>query len=155
MGNATYLPNEQLVAAALEELAQQCADQLSKLDSQADQGDPDVKAERSFWKTQYNAFKRALVYWLQGLRPLHTPSGAWLVPSGSQAGAVSYLVERHGGVWACDGTCPAQRYHWHLALMAGLERADELAELHDDPPPPPAPLGARLAAARRAMAELY
>lgn len=87
------------------------------------------------------------------MRPTRAPSGDWLIPSGSQGGAVVHRVSRHGGVWVCGETCKATAFHWHGAFLAGIERAEELAEAEDEPPPPP--IGMRLAAARRALIESY
>ena len=173
MTNATpefFLPAD-LVAAALEELMQRCKDQIDRLARQPKQGDPDVREESKFWLSQYKAFTKASFYWAKGVRPTVSPSGSYLIPSASRPGAVVHEVQRHGGVWVCGPTCEAKSFHWHSALLAGIDRAFELADLHDDgdiepydayaelepqieidPEPilPDAPriLGARLAAAR-------
>lgn len=153
MNDMTILPPAHLIASALEELAQRCADHLAGLAQQTEQGDPTVRDERAFWLKQQRAFDKALHYWLSGVRPTRAPSGDWLIPSGSQGGAVVHRVSRHGGVWVCGETCKATAFHWHGAFLAGIERAEELAEAEDEPPPPP--IGMRLAAARRALIESY
>lgn len=135
MTTNTYLPPEHLIASALEELAQRCADHLAGLATQSDQGDPTVRDERAFWLKQQRAFDKALHYWLKSVRPTRTPSGDWLIPSGSQGGAVVHRASRIGGVWACGESCEAGRrgiFHWHPALIAGIERAEELAEASDE-----------------------
>lgn len=135
MNDLALLPPAHLIASALEELAQRCADALAGLKTQSDQGDPTVKEERQFWTRQQRAFDKALHYWLSGVRPTRTPSGDWLIPSGSQAGRVIHRITRHGGVWVCGDSCEAGRrgvFHWHSALIVGIERAEELAEGADD-----------------------
>jgi len=126
-----------LVAAALDELMQQCHDQIDRLARQPKQGDPDVKAETAFWLAQYRAFTKAAYHWARGVRPAVSDSGAYLIPSASQPGAVVHEATRHGGVWVCGPTCEASLrgiFHWHTALLSGIERAYELADLHDDGP---------------------
>lgn len=151
------LPHQDEVARQLEALADRCRDEIAALKQQPEQGEPTVKEEIRFYTSQLRAFDRALGYWLRGVRPVHTPGGAWLIPSGS-----------HGG--------EAQSFHWHTALMTAMEAATEpldqdgaffapMAETDDDPflpdatcyppdpeAPAPAPrrstLGARVAAAQ-------
>jgi hypothetical protein len=135
MSNTTqadfFLPPA-LVAAALDELLQQCHDQIDRLGRQQQQGDPTVKEETRFWLSQYRALTKASYYWQQGVRPAVSERGAWLIPSASRPGAVVHEVTRHGGIWVCGPTCEAKSFHWHTALLAGIERARELADLHDD-----------------------
>lgn len=124
-----------LIAAALEELMGECHTQIDRLARQSKQGDPDVKAESRFWLAQYRAFTKALHYWQQGVRPTVSTSGAWLIPSASRPSAVVHEMTKHGGVWACGPTCEAGGrgiFHWHSALIQGIEKAMELADLHDD-----------------------
>ncbi len=131
-----HIDTDSLVVARLEELIQPRADTLAALKGQrGSQGDPDIKTERSYFTRQMNAYKRALGYWLAGVRPTQLPSGAYLVPSGSKPGASPYRVERLGDVWACDGTCPShEQFHWHTAIVAVLESLPEFAAQHDDAP---------------------
>lgn len=129
----THIDTNALVVAKLEELIQQCADMLAGLKGQGAQGDPDAKTERSYFTRQMNAYKRALGYWLAGVRPTQLPSGAYLVPSGSKPGASPYHVEKLGDVWACDATCPGHEwFHWHSAIVAVLESLRETAAQLDD-----------------------
>jgi hypothetical protein len=131
-----FLPPE-LVAAALEELTRDCHTQIDRLAAQPKQGDPDVKDETKFWLSQYRSFTKAAYHWARGVRPAVSDAGAWLIPSASQPGAVVHEVTRHGGVWVCGPTCEAGKrgvFHWHSALIQGIERARELADLHDDGP---------------------
>jgi len=124
-----------LVAAALEELTRDCHDQIDRLAAQRGQGDPTVKDETKFWLAQYRAFTKASYFWARGVRPAVSDSGAYLIPSASQPGAVVHEATRHGGVWVCGPTCEAGKrgvFHWHSALLNAIERAMELADLHDD-----------------------
>lgn len=131
----THIDTGALVVAKLEERIQQCADTLAGLKGQKSQGDPDIKTERAYFTRQMNAYKRALGYWLAGVRPTQLPSGAYLVPSGSKPGACSYHVEKLGDIWACDATCPShEQFHWHSAIVAVLESLPEFAAQHDDAP---------------------
>lgn len=52
MNDMTILPPAHLIASALEELAQRCADHLAGLAQQTEQGDPTVRDERAFWLKQ-------------------------------------------------------------------------------------------------------
>lgn len=129
-----FLPAD-LVARAIEELMQQCHDHIDRLSRQSKQGDPDVKTETKFWLSQYRAFTKALHYWQQGIRPTVSSSGSWLLPSASRPGAVIHECSKHGGVWACGPTCKAGArgiFHWHSALVQGIEQAMELADSTDD-----------------------
>lgn len=126
-----------LVASALEELTRECHTQIDRLAAQPKQGDPDVKAETKFWLSQYRAFTKAAYYWQQGIRPTVSTSGAWLIPSASRPGSVVHECAKHGGIWVCGPSCEAGKrgvFHWHSALIGGIERAFELADLHDDGP---------------------
>lgn len=82
-----------------------------------------------------------------------------------------HRLSRQGGVWTCGPSCQATAFHWHGALVEALDRAWELGDLHDDaadfapdaaideepflPTRTAAELGARLAQARAAIAELW
>ena len=131
-----FLPAE-LVAQALASLAEQCHDEIDRLDRQPHQGAPDIKSEKVFFLRQYRAFIKAAYHWGRGVRPVLSASGSWLVPSGSRAGQI-YEVTKHGGVWQCGPDCAGRDFfHWHTALIAGLDRAMELAEQQDDGDPGP------------------
>lgn len=125
-----YLPAD-LVARAIQQLADECHAQVDALAAQPDQGDPDVKTEARHWLAQYRAFTKAAYYWGAGVRPVATVDG-WLVPSASRAGAVVHAVTRRGGVWSCGPTCEAKSFHWHTALVVALERAHDMADAEDD-----------------------
>lgn len=120
-----------LVSAALAELAQHHHTQIDLLTGQAGQGDPDVKDEIAYHLRDYRAFLKAADAWARGVRPVLTERGVYLVPSRSQGGTV-HAVSRDGGFWRCGPTCAATAFHWHTALLLGIERAEELAELQDD-----------------------
>lgn len=163
-----------LVVAALEERAQQVKQEIERLQAAITandaQGDPDLKQEHTYLLKHFNAYNKALFYWEKGIRPSQAPSGDWLIPSGSQGGATIHRVSRAGGVWVCGPSCKATAFHWHGALIEGLERAEELAMLHDNSPSlfephadcdddpflptsSAAALGARLAQARARIAQ--
>ena len=129
-------PFASLVVAALEEKAQDVKGQITQLQQAIlrndAQGEPDLKAEHKYLLGHFNAYNKALFYWNKGIRPEQAPNGDWLIPSGSQAGAQIHRVTRAGGVWQCGPTCKAQTFHWHGAILDALDRAWELAELHDD-----------------------
>jgi hypothetical protein len=125
---STPLPFESLIAAALEELV----GDTERLLAAAQEQKPIDKEEIAFWKRQRNAFVKAQTYWLQGVRPVWTGS-AYNVPSASRPGAVVHRCYKVGGIWVCS--CEAGErgiFHWHTALIGAMERAEELAGLHDD-----------------------
>lgn len=162
-----------LVVAALEEKAQDVKRQIEQLQAAIlrndAQGDPDLKAEYHYLLGHFNAYNKAMFYWDKGIRPTQAPGGDWLIPSGSQGGATVHRVSREGGVWVCGPSCKAKKFHWHGAIIECMERAEELALLHDDSPAwyqpepvvdpepflPAADLGRRLAQARREILELW
>jgi hypothetical protein len=111
------LPSNDQIEAALEELV---AD-TQKLYDVRDTQDAD---ECAFWKRQRNAFQKAQLHWLKGVRPTPTPSG-YLVPSASRPGALVHRCYRAGDIWLC--TCEAASFCWHHALITAIERAVELA----------------------------
>ena len=87
----TALPNDltlldRCVASALERLADEA--QRSTTET------PDA-AERAFFKRWSGCYRRALYQYLTGVKPRQTPSGAWLVPSGTRAGVIHH-VSRDG-----------------------------------------------------------
>lgn len=129
-------PFASLVVAALEERALEVKAQITALQQailrNAAQGDPDLKAEHKYLLGHFNAYNKAMYYWNKGIRPEQSPNGDWLIPSGSQAGAQIHRVTRAGGVWQCGPTCKAQTFHWHGAILDAIDRAWELADLHDD-----------------------
>src|SRR5262245_58808000 len=121
-----------LVARALASLAEQCHDEIRRLDKQPHQGSPDIKSEKTFYLKQYRAFIRAAYHWGRGVRPDATPTGGWLVPSGTRAGLI-HEVCKHGGVWVCGPSCEARDgFHWHTALAFAIETAIDLADAEDD-----------------------
>lgn len=115
---------ENLIAAELEALADTCRTEIAGLKRQPEQGEPTVRDEIRFYERQLRAFEKALGYWLRGVRPVQTPSGAWLIPSGSQAGAVHHC-EKVDHLWICGPTCKATTFHWHQALMTAIEQVHE------------------------------
>jgi|GEM_PF-2264473 hypothetical protein len=155
-----FLPSD-LVARALASLAEQEHDAINVLLDQSEQGEPTVKDELAFHLRDYKAFLRAGHQWGRGIRPVYTPAGSWLVPSRTLGGVV-HEVSRPKGFWQCGPTCEAKQFHWHTALILGIERAMELADQEDagdfepsadidaEPflPNTPAELGRRLAIAR-------
>jgi len=116
---------ENLIAAELEALADRCRDELAALQGQPEQGEPTVRDEIRFYERQLRAFEKALGYWLQGVRPMQTPSDAWLIPSGSRPGAQPHRCEKQGHLWICGPTCEARGFHWHPALMTAIEQVAE------------------------------
>lgn len=128
---------DDLIGKKLEELTQQCADHLFALTNQPEQGHPTVKDETRFYRAQYNAFNKALGYWMTGVRPIRLPSGAYLIPSGSRPGAVKHQIHKQGHIWICGPSCEATSFHWHNALMAAYDALEDAAAAHDDYPAEP------------------
>lgn len=120
-----------LVARALASLAEHEHDAIDRLTDQPDQGEPSVKEELTFRLRDYEAFLKASYQWGTGVRPVLTPHGSWLVPSRTQGGVI-HEISREGGYWRCGPTCKAKQFHWHSALILGIERAMELADEEDD-----------------------
>ena len=113
------------IVAILEGTIRQISETIGGLKGQYAQGEPDAKVERKYFAGQLNAYKRALSNWDRGLRPRAFGNG-YLVPSGSTPGKAPYYVERRGGVWVCDPTCPyCGETHWHTAIVAVLESLRE------------------------------
>jgi hypothetical protein len=142
---AVPLPTEAAVAGALERLAD--AHQRSALTAL-------TAEERTYFRRWAGAFRKALLYWQQGIRPEQTPGGAWLLTSATRAGQV-HRVTRDG-----QCTCEAQnRGCWHAALVTGIETGyEDLDSLNSYVEPEDQAvvaaaardLGRRLAAARAA-----
>ena len=109
------------IAAALESLADTCRIEIARTKRHPEQGDPSAREDIAYHTRQLRAFEKALGYWLRGVRPVQTPSGAWLIPSGSQAGAVHHC-EKVDHLWICGPTCKATAFHWHQALMTAIEQ---------------------------------
>jgi hypothetical protein len=154
-------PIERAVMGALEQMAES---------HQRSFETAETKEERTYFSRWAGAFRKALLYWLQGTRPEQTESGSWLVPSATRDGKV------HGV--ARDGRCSCEaqgRGCWHAALVSGIETAydglgqaddgdEELAAIEepdDAAPEPPAQqssgadaraLAQRIAAARARIA---
>ena len=120
------------IAAALEEIADTCRIEIARTKRQPEQGEPTVRDEIQFYERQLRAFEKALGYWLRGVRPVQTPSGAWLIPSGSQAGAVQHHCEKVDHLWLCGPTCKATTFHWHQALMTAIESVGDRLDAEDD-----------------------
>ena len=121
-----------LIVAKLEDAIAEISAVITSLKRQPAQGDPDAATERAWYARQLNAYKRALRYWGEGLRPRAYGNG-YLVPSGSTPGKAPYYVERHGEIWVCDPTCKhCGDIHWHTAIVGVLEQLPELAAAHDD-----------------------
>lgn len=133
------------IAQALEEFVTDTHNLLTAAEQQTPR-DADVKDEIKFWRSQHNAFVKALHYFLNGRRLTATATG-YTIESASRPGALVHRLYKVGEVWACS--CEAgQRgnFHWHAALIAGYERGYELADLEsqgdraDDGPTLPAAL---------------
>lgn len=123
---------DELIVAKLEDTIAEISAVIASLKGQRTQGEPDAKTERAYYARQLNAYKRALRYWGEGLRPRAYGNG-YLVPSGSTPGKAPYYVQRHGNVWVCDPTCKyCGEIHWHTAIVGVLEQLPELAAAHDD-----------------------
>ena len=75
------------------------------------------------------AFTNALVQYKAGVRPQLLDSGAWLIPS-STPGKPAHLIHMDGD-WICNCAAGANM-HWPIALIIGLEGAQEDMERFDD-----------------------
>ena len=167
-----FATRDDAVRAALDEKAMDVLGTIRKIESALKandaQGDSDYKTELKYYKAHYNAYNKALFNWDKGLRPTKAANGDWLIPSGSTGGLI-HRVTREGLVWVCGPSCDATAFHWHGALIEGMERAEELMDMHDDlaafeaaaelDEEPYLPrvgddLAARIAAARKATAEI-
>lgn len=122
----TLLPSDQYISAAFAELVSDTESLLIAAQAQK----PRDKEEVSFWMRQHRAFAKAEYQWSLGVRPVPVER-AWLIPSASQPGARIHRATRHGGIWVCD--CDGRHaFHWHMALIAVLDRAAELESLAED-----------------------
>ena len=75
----------------------------------------DTAETRAFFRRWAGAFRKALLYYRQGVRPERLSSGAWLVPSATRA-----IVHQVGRDNHC--TCEARdRGCWHAAIVLGVE----------------------------------
>lgn len=111
---------EPRVAAELETLADTCRIELRALSRHPEQGYPSARDDIRFYTQQLKAFEKALANWLRGVRPVQTPSGAWLIPSASKPGEIHHC-EKVDHLWICGPTCKASTFHWHGALMTAIE----------------------------------
>src|SRR5690349_5342031 len=116
-----FLPAD-LVARALASLIEQTHDAIDRLSAQPEQGEPSVKEELRYQLRDYNAYIKAAHQWALGVRPVALPNGSWLVPSRTTGGVV-YEVSKPEGFWRCGPNCKCEQFHWHTALMLGIERA--------------------------------
>jgi hypothetical protein len=118
-GQLGLSPIDRSVAGALERLA----DSHQRSAETAETSD-----ERVYFRRWAGAFRKALLFYLQGARPEQAPCGSWLVMSASRFGQV-HQVERSG-----QCTCEAQnRGCWHSALVTGIETGyDDLTRLGAD-----------------------
>ena len=116
-------PVELAVAGALERLAIEHSNAARLADRLGDM--PHRKAERA----AATAFTNALVQYKAGVRPELLPSGAWLVPS-STAGKPAHIISMDGD-WICNCAAGANM-HWPLALIIGIEGAQDDMQAHDD-----------------------
>lgn len=129
-------------AAALEAYTEEAQRLLDQALAQKERDQDEI----SYWRAQLRAFTKALHYFSNGVRLTPTPTG-YTLPSASRPGAVVHRLWRVGGIWHCS--CEAGEkgiFHWHAALIAGYDRALDLADLGDGddgepieetPPPPP------------------
>ena len=133
--SASFASRDEAVRAALDEKAMDVLGTIRKLESAIkandSQGDPDYKTELKYYTAHYNAYNKALFYWDKVLRPTQASNGDWLIPSGSEGGLV-HRETRDGMVWTCGPSCKATAFHWHGAIIEGMERAAELLDMHDD-----------------------
>lgn len=133
---------DELIVAKLEDTIAEISAVIASLKGQRTQGEPDAKTERAYYARQLNAYKRALRYWGEGLRPRAYGNG-YLVPSGSTPGKAPYYVQRHGNVWVCDPTCKyCGEIHWHTAIVGVLEQLPELCDQADGEVVTHEPIGA-------------
>lgn len=87
-----------------------------------------------------NALNKAILHLHQGLDITPT-SGGFLLPSGTRGGLVHRISTVHG--CSCEAG-QKQRQCWHAAVISIIEKAQTRA----------IPMGDRLAARRRALAEM-
>lgn len=116
-------PVELAVEGALERLAIEHANTARLADRLGDM--PHRKVERA----AATAFTNALVQYKAGIRPQLLDSGAWLIPS-STSGKPAHIVHMDGD-WVCSCAAGANM-HWPIALIIGLEGAQEDMQTYDD-----------------------
>ena len=121
--NAADLPLiDRCIVAALEELERNAQREVtSELIT-----DP---AERAFYRRGANAYRKALLAFLQGTRPVSDGRGEWLVSSQSRGGVV-HRVDRLNSCTCEAGT--AGQACWHAALALGVEIGWEAVAREDD-----------------------
>jgi len=116
-------PVDMAVEGALERLAMEHS-QAARLADQL--GD---KAHRKAERAATTAFSGALIEYKAGVRPELLASGAWLLPS-RRAGEAPHIV-RMDGDWVCS-CCAGANIHWPIALIVGIEVANDDMERFDD-----------------------
>lgn len=116
-------PVERAVEGALEAQAIEHANAARLADRLGD------KAGRKAERAAATAFSNALKNYKAGVRPEALASGAFLVPS-STPGKRPHLITMDGD-WICNCEAGAN-WHWPLALVIGLEIADDHMRQFDD-----------------------
>lgn len=120
---------DQAVAASLEGLAEREATAARQArergrcpgltEAQVDE----IRAEATFFQRSANAYTKALIYWLAGIRPELTPGGAGYILPSQRAHEPPHMLHLNGD-WTC--TCPAgATMHWAKAMVIGLEAAQD------------------------------
>jgi hypothetical protein len=113
-------PVELAVEGALEQLA---------IDNSRQAVTATDKADRAYFRRAATSYGNALIEYKAGVRPEPLASGAWLLPS-RRPGEAPHIV-RLDGDWICS--CKAQSsMHWAIALIVGIEQANEDMERFDD-----------------------
>lgn len=118
-------PIERAVEGALERLIDEHS-QAIRLAVQS--GD---KASATAERRQTTAFSNALDQYQKGIRPDVLPSGARRIPS-STPGKPVHIVTMDGD-WVCSCQAGASM-HWPIALVIGIEVAEDHMRAFDDPP---------------------
>src|SRR5262245_13998982 len=117
---------ETTIAAALERLA---------AEHQRSADGADAKDVHRFFASWSGAFRKALLYYLQGTRPQQTPGGAWLITSATRAGRVHQVGAN--GHCSCEAGAKQQAC-WHCAIVCGVEVGmDDLDRFDDADEPEP------------------
>ena len=116
---------DESIKLLLNDLVKEAGDALATFTRANVQGDPDAKTEKAWWRSQYNAFKKAQEDVLvRGARATWVED-AYSVPS-SRQGEAPHRVARLGHVYVCDCTASQNgRFCRHLALVDATVRASE------------------------------
>jgi hypothetical protein len=113
-------PIEQAVEGALERLALENAQHAKTAETASD---------RAYFRRASTAYTNALIEYRKGVRPDVLSHRAQLLPS-RRTGEAPHLVTLDGD-WVCS--CKAQAsMHWPIALVIGLEVAQDAMQTEDD-----------------------